>query len=48
MKQDGKTSPLANWLPAKHYTYTITIGAEQIFVSPSVASWENVPVSSVI
>ena len=48
MKQDGTTSPLAKWLPAKHYTYTITIGVEQIFVAPTVAAWENVPVSSII
>ena len=48
MKADGSTSPLANWLPAKHYTYTITIGAEQIFVAPTVIAWENVPVSTII
>ena len=41
-------SALTKWLPAKHYTYTITIGTSEILVNPSVATWEDVPVSPII
>lgn len=36
---------LSQWEPAKHYTYTITIGTEEILVDPVVAGWTPVPVS---
>lgn len=28
-----------SWLPGKHYIYTITFGAEEILIAPSVADW---------
>lgn len=31
-----------NWLPGKHYTYTIIFGANEILISPTVASWTDV------
>ena len=42
--QSAGTS-LTKWLPAKHYTYTITIGTSEILVNPSVETWEEVPVA---
>jgi hypothetical protein len=30
------------WLPGKHYIYTITFGANEILIAPTVAVWENV------
>ena len=30
-----------NWEPGKHYVYTITIGANEILVSPDSAEWVN-------
>jgi hypothetical protein len=30
------------WLPGKHYIYTITFGAEEILISPTVVDWEVV------
>ena len=47
MKDSNNTS-LTKWLPAKHYTYTITIGTEQILIDPTVAAWENVTVNTEI
>ena len=45
--QSAGTS-LTKWLPAKHYTYTITIGTSEILVNPSVETWEEVPVAPAI
>ena len=36
------TSDDDNWLPGKHYTYTIIFGANEILISPTVASWTEV------
>lgn len=41
-------SLLSNWLPAKHYTYTITIGTSEILVNPTVETWEAMPVNPTI
>lgn len=30
------------WLPGKHYIYTITFGAEEILISPTVVDWDSV------
>ena len=30
------------WLPGKHYIYTITFGAEEILIAPEVVDWEEV------
>ena len=32
----------AKWLPGKHYIYTITFGAEEILIAPTVVDWEVV------
>lgn len=45
--KSGETS-LTKWLPAKHYTYTIVIGTSEILVNPSVASWDDMPVSATL
>lgn len=29
----------AKWLPGKHYIYTITFGAEEILIAPTVVDW---------
>lgn len=29
------------WQPGKHYVYTITFGANEILISPTVATWEE-------
>ena len=47
MKDDTNAS-LSSWLPAKHYTYTITIGVDQIYINPTVADWANVSVETLI
>lgn len=31
-----------SWLPGKHYIYTITFGAEEILIAPTVVDWEEV------
>lgn len=46
--KDSNNKSLSRWLPAKHYTYTITIGVDQIFIDPTVAEWEDVTVPTVI
>lgn len=33
------------WKPGKKYTYTISIGTTEIFIEPTVAEWESVPMS---
>jgi hypothetical protein len=45
--KSGSTA-LTKWLPAKHYTYTITIGTSEILIDPKVVEWEGVPVESAI
>lgn len=39
----GDTSDDDNWLPGKHYTYTIIFGGNEILISPTVDPWDNVP-----
>ena len=36
-----KTTTVPTWMPGKRYTYTITIGLEEIYLDPAVASWED-------
>lgn len=43
--KDSKNNVLSKWLPAKHYTYTITIGTEEIFIQPTVKDWDPIDVS---
>lgn len=31
-----------NWEPGKHYTYNLSIGTDEILVTPSVEEWKNV------
>lgn len=31
-----------DWLPSKHYVYTITFGAEEILIAPTVVDWAPV------
>ena len=31
-----------SWLPGKHYIYTITFGAEEILIAPTVVDWTEV------
>ena len=33
------TTDDTTWNPGKHYVYTITFGANEIFISPTVATW---------
>ena len=41
-----KTLKLGNagdsWLPGKHYIYTVTFGAEEILIAPTVVDWDPV------
>ena len=46
--KDSSTSDLSSWAPAKHYTYTITIGTTELLVKPTVTPWVGVDVPSVI
>lgn len=32
----------SEWLPSKHYLYTITFGAEEILIAPEVVDWTEV------
>lgn len=32
----------SEWLPSKHYLYTITFSAEEIYISPKVVEWTEV------
>lgn len=34
---DGESD---SWLPGKHYIYTITFGAEEILIAPTVVDWD--------
>ena len=43
--KDSNDASLSKWNPAKRYTYTITIGTEEIFINPTVAGWDPVNVS---
>ena len=36
------------WQPGRKYTYTITIGTSEILIEPTVADWDDVPVSAKI
>lgn len=38
---DGK------WLPGQHYIYTITFGANEILIAPTVADWDDVTVENI-
>lgn len=42
--KDSNNNALTAWEPAKHYTYTITIGTSEILVAPTVAAWTEVAV----
>lgn len=46
--ENSTTSALSKWAPAKHYTYTITIGTTELLVKPTVTPWVGVDVPSVI
>ena len=46
--KDDEDNTLSTWEPAKHYTYTITIGTEEILVDPKVQSWDEVKVPTTI
>lgn len=53
--REVKTIPLntmktdvTSWDPAKHYTYTITIGTTEILVDPKVTPWVDVDVPTTI
>lgn len=35
------------WLPGNHYTYTITFGANEIRIAPTVSDWEKVEVDNI-
>ena len=35
------------WEPGKHYIYTITFGANEILIAPTVADWTDVPVANI-
>ena len=38
----GLTTGVTSWDPAKHYTYTVTIGTSEILIDPIVSDWENI------
>lgn len=38
----GLSNGVTSWDPAKHYTYTVTIGTTEILIDPYVADWEVV------
>lgn len=44
--EGGSSNTLTAWQPAKHYTYTITIGTSEILIQPSVENWKDVSVSA--
>ena len=46
--KDAEENTLSSWEPAKHYTYTITIGTEEILVAPEVKPWVEVDVPTTI
>ena len=37
-----KTDDTDKWEAGKHYTYTITIGTDEILIAPTVTDWEDV------
>lgn len=43
--EDGKTVTVNSWEPAKHYTYNISIGIEEILIAPTVENWSEVTVA---
>ena len=38
---DGTATKTSEWLPGKHYIYTITIKANEILIAPTPVEWEN-------
>jgi hypothetical protein len=46
--KDSDDNALSKWDPAKHYTYTITIGTSEILVQPTVLDWANVTIPTEI
>ena len=38
---DGTETKTSEWLPGKHYIYTITIKANEILIAPTPVEWEN-------
>jgi len=38
--KDGKAQ--TKWEPAKHYTYNLSIGTDEITVTPTVGDWTGV------
>ena len=41
---DSESNELEAWEAGKHYTYTITIGTEEILVAPTVKEWDEVEI----
>lgn len=41
--EDGTT-----WKPGKHYVYTITFGADEILINPTIADWTTTPVNVLV
>lgn len=39
------TTTLSSWEPAKHYTYNISIGIDEILIAPRVDDWQNITVA---
>lgn len=37
-----KTDDTDKWVAGKHYTYTITIGTDEILIAPTVTDWKDV------
>lgn len=46
--QGEETVTVNAWDPAKHYTYNITIGIEEILIAPTVTPWEEVTVAVLV
>ena len=40
----SEAAAMTKWEPAKHYTYNIEIGTSEIFIKPTVQTWDNVTV----
>ena len=45
---EAKKGTLAAWEPGKHYTYTITVGASEILITPAVEDWVPVTASTTV
>lgn len=43
-----KTGAHSTWEPGKHYTYNLSIGTDEILVTPSVDDWDSVPTDVLI